>query len=108
MKVALRRWGARLFLFDLLIADGYDLSMKLSVIFIALYTAIFNINCSPIYSVSYDYDRNIDFVNLRTFSWLPIAEEAKINTLDIERIKKSVNAELYKKGLKSATLNPDF
>ena len=82
--------------------------MKLSVIFIALYTAIFTINCSPIYSVSYDYDRNIDFVNLRTYSWLPIAEEAKINTLDMERIKNSVNAELYKKGLKRATLNPDF
>jgi hypothetical protein len=82
--------------------------MKLSCLFLILFLASSIINCSPINSVSYDYDKNIDLVQISTYDWLPIPKEAKINNLDEARIKKAVNAELEAKGLILNSNNPDF
>lgn len=66
------------------------------------------ISCSPIYGISYDYDRNVDFTNLMTYDWVPVPEKANINRLDIKRIKKMVNSEMQARGLRIAPDNPDF
>lgn len=64
--------------------------------------------CSPIYDLSYDYDETADLYRLSTYDWMPIAEEAQINSLDQERIKEAVNAELTFKGMFLDSENPDF
>ena len=75
---------------------------------ILLCTALLIISCSTIYDTSYDYDKNIDFNNLKTYAWRPIAEKNRLDQLVIERIKNAVNANLSKKGFKQADNNPDF
>jgi hypothetical protein len=82
--------------------------MKLSCLFFVLFFTGFNIGCSSVYSVSYDYDRNFEFVQISTYDWLPIPKEANINGLDAVRIKKAVNTELQAKGLMLTSENPDF
>ena len=82
--------------------------MKLSYLFLILLLTISIISCSSIYNVSYDYDKNIDLIQISTYDWLPIPKEAKINNLDEARIKKAVNAELAAKGLILTSKNPDF
>jgi len=58
--------------------------------------------------VQYDYDINVNFARLKTYDWLPIHEEADISSLDIKRIRNSVNSQLKTKGLKITSDNPDF
>jgi len=82
--------------------------MKLPGLFFVLFFTSFNIGCSPIYSVSYDYDKNFELVQISTYDWLPIPKEANINNLDAVRIQKAVNAELEAKGLRLTSANPDF
>lgn len=64
--------------------------------------------CSPIYGVSYDYDRNVDFGRLLTYDWLPVPEKAEISGIDVKRIQRSVDAGLAAKGLKLSSGSPDF
>jgi len=82
--------------------------MKFWALFFILFLASFHSGCSPIYSVSYDYDENLELFQISTYDWLPVPEEANINNLDAERIKKAVNAELQAKGLRLKSENPDF
>jgi hypothetical protein len=82
--------------------------MKLSGFFLIVFFTGLIISCSPIYSVSFDSDENIDLVKLSTYNWMPIPKEANINNLDEARIKNAVNAELKAKGLKLTSNNPDF
>ena len=82
--------------------------MKLSAPFFALLLTGFYIACSPIYNISYDYDKNFKLTRISTYDWLPITKESNINNLDAERIKKAVNAELQAKGLMLTSKNPDF
>lgn len=46
-------------------------------------------------TVKTDYDRNVNFVQYKTYSWHKVAVK---NPLWVDRIKKAVNAELAKKG----------
>lgn len=82
--------------------------MKLSGLILVLFLTSFNIGCSPIYSVSYDYDKNLELLPITTYQWLPIPKDANITNLDEARIQKSVNAELQAKGLRLTSDNPDF
>jgi hypothetical protein len=66
------------------------------------------IGCSPIYNVSYDYDRNVEFRTLRTYGWLPVPEKATVNNLDLNRIKKAVDNEMKARGLRISSDNPNF
>ena len=78
------------------------------IIFLIVFLVGFFISCSPIYSVSFDSDKNVDLSQLSTYDWLPVPKAANINNLDQARIKKAVNAELEAKGLRLASMNPDF
>jgi len=82
--------------------------MKAINIFLFLFIVYFTISCSTIYNVQYDYDINVNFARLKTYDWLPIHEEADISSLDIKRIRNSVNSQLKTKGLKITSDNPDF
>ncbi len=84
------------------------LMMKIIDIFFILFLTGLIANCSPIYSVSYDSDVNIDWNQISTYDWLPIPKEANINNLDAVRIKNAVNAELEAKGLMLTSISPDF
>lgn len=65
--------------------------------------------CSPISSISYDYNRAVDFSGLRTYDWIPIPPEMqKKEALMLERIKKAVNSRLEAKGFRIARGESDF
>ena len=65
--------------------------------------------CSPIRSISYDYNRAVDFSGLRTYDWIPIpAEMQEKEALMLERIKKAVNSRLEAKGFRITGGESDF
>jgi hypothetical protein len=68
----------------------------------------FTISCASIYGVQHDYDKQVNFANLKTYGWMPIPEKANINSLNVERVKNAVNAEMKAKGLMMTSDNPDF
>ena len=71
--------------------------------------------CSSV-SVSHDFDSQVDFANLRTYSWITAPEstsesvqkELQTNSLIEGRVKKAVNRQLAAKGLRETTQDPDF
>lgn len=64
--------------------------------------------CSTVYDVQFDYNTKTDFANLKTYNWLPVPEKTDIDSLDVVRVQKAVNAEMQAKGLKMTSDNPDF
>ena len=82
--------------------------MKAVHAFFVLFLMGFVISCSTIYGVQHDYDEQADFENLKTYDWMTVPEKADINRLNVERVKKAVNAELQAKGLMLTSNNPDF
>ena len=65
--------------------------------------------CSPIRSISYDYNRAVDFSGLRTYDWMPVpVEMQEKEALMLERIKKAVNSRLEAKGFRITRGEPDF
>jgi hypothetical protein len=82
--------------------------MKRLCFLFVLFFAGFNVGCSPIYGVSYDYNQKFNLTHISTYDWMPIPEAANINSLDAVRIKQAVNAELKAKGLRLQAENPDF
>jgi len=66
------------------------------------------VSCANIYGVQYDYDKEIDFNSLKTYDWMAVPRKASIDSLNVDRVKKAVNAELQAKGLKLTSNSPDF
>jgi hypothetical protein len=67
-----------------------------------------SMSCSAIYDVSYDYDRNAEVLELRTYDWLPVPGGAEMDSLLENRIKNSVDNQLESKGLRRTSDHPDF
>ena len=82
--------------------------MKAIHAFLVIFLMGFVVSCSTIYGVQYDYDKQADFKNLKTYDWMTVPEKADIDSLKVERAKKAVNAELQAKGLMMTSNNPDF
>ena len=82
--------------------------MKAIHAFFVLFLMGFVVSCSTIYGVQYDYDKQADFKSLKTYDWMTVPEKADIDSLNVERVKKAVNAELQAKGLMMTSNNPDF
>ena len=82
--------------------------MKAIHAFFVLFLMGFVVSCSTIYGVQYDYDKQADFKSLKTYDWMTVPEKANIDSLNVERVKKAVNAELQAKGLMMTSNNPDF
>jgi Domain of unknown function (DUF4136) len=68
----------------------------------------FTASCTPIYDVKYDYNKQFNFSNLKTFDWMQASEKAGTSILVAQRVKNAVNAELKAKGLMMTSNNPDF
>ena len=73
-----------------------------------LFFIVFTVSCASIYGVQHDYDKQVDFTNLKTYDWMTIPEKAGIDSLSVQRVKNAVNAELKAKGLMMTSDNPDF
>ena len=82
--------------------------MKAINIFLVLFIIFFAVSCSTVYKVRYDYDVNINFELLKTYDWLPIHTNSDITSLDMKRIRNSVNSQLKNKGLKITSDSPEF
>lgn len=82
--------------------------MKPIHVLFALFLMDLIISCSAVYNVQYDYDKTVDFTNFATYDWLPIPKKTDIESLDIKRVQRAVNAELEAKGLTMTAENPDF
>jgi len=65
-------------------------------------------SCSSVYDISYDYDKQTNFAGLKTYDWLPVPREVKVDTLVQDRIKNAVNSELEARGLRMTSDEPDF
>ncbi len=65
-------------------------------------------SCSTI-TVKHDYDTDIDFAPLKTFSWMvkPARATSKAGLYD-KRIKSAVNSQLEAKGFEKKPINSDF
>jgi len=49
--------------------------------------------------VRYNFDKNSDFSKFRTYTWVPLRNDPKIDRLRGEQIKAAVDREIAKKGL---------
>jgi len=63
--------------------------------------------CSTV-SFQYDYDTKVNFASLKTFSFMPVPEEANISTLNVKRVQDALCTQLELKGLAMVSENPDF
>jgi hypothetical protein len=82
--------------------------MRAINVFLVLIFIGFAVSCASIYGVQHDYDKQVDFANLKTYDWMQVPEKAGIDSLSVQRVKNAVNAELKAKGLMMTSDNPDF
>ena len=86
-----------------------SLAIRTLVLLQLLCLAILVGACSSISSISYDYNRAVDFSGLRTYDWIPIPTEMQEKeALMLERIKKAVNFRLEAKGFRITGGESDF
>ena len=70
---------------------------KITILF--LFISIF-LSCDSI-RVSSDYNKDIDFSNLKTYAFSKQGvDKVKINDIDKKRILKAIDVELYNKGFR--------
>ena len=76
--------------------------------FFVLFFLGFTVSCASVYDVKHDYDKQVNFANLKTYDWMAVPEKAGVDSLVVERVKNAVNTELKAKGLMITSSNPDF
>jgi hypothetical protein len=78
--------------------------------------AAFSAGCSSI-SINHDWDKDAPFPDYKTYQWLEVENNTvpgnartaqRSNDLYIQRVRRAVNAELDKKGLKLVDTEPDL
>ncbi len=82
--------------------------MKAIKIFIVLFFVGFTISCSSTFDVKHDYNKQVDFSDLKTFDWMQVPEKAGVSSFVVQRVKNAVNAKLNAKGFMMTSDNPDF
>ena len=66
------------------------------------------LSCDSI-RVSSDYNKDIDFSNFKTYAFSKNGiDKVRINDTDKKRILKAIDVELYNKGFRKTTIDPDF
>ena len=59
--------------------------------------------------VSSDFNDNVDFSSLKTYAFSKTGiDKVKINDIDKKRILKAIDVELYNKGFRKSSIDPDF
>jgi Domain of unknown function (DUF4136) len=56
--------------------------------------------------VRYNFDKNTDFSQFKTYKWVQLKDAAKVDSLRESEIKESVDSELAKKGLSKTDSDP--
>src|SRR6478609_10685857 len=74
-------------------------------IYLLIIMAIAVASCSPI-TVSYDYDKTVDFKKYKTYAYTQEANQLPIGDLDRNRLMTAIDAELAARGLTKSD-NPD-
>ena len=82
--------------------------MKTIMITCVLLSLAWISSCSTIYDVRYDYDKQIDFQELKTYDWMPVPENVAIDDQVVQRVKNATEPELEAKGIFKAPSSPDF
>jgi hypothetical protein len=80
-------------------------------VFICLFTLF--VGCSAphktiYHDVTYDYDVDFDFTQIKTYNWVKMPATSRIDDFNQIRIKSVVNAKLETLGLKVKIDNPDI
>ena len=69
---------------------------------------IFIHSCESI-RVTSDFDENYIFDELKTYAYSKKGiDQVEINDLDKKRILKAIDVEMYNKGFRKSSINPDF
>lgn len=82
--------------------------MKTMKVFTLLLCIGLTAGCSSVYDVKYDYGKEIDFSQYKTYDWMPVPADSGMNEQVVAQVKEAVDAELSAKGLKRTSQNPDF
>ncbi len=82
--------------------------MKVNKVLLVLFSIGFTASCATTYDVKHDYDRQVNFSDLKTYDWMQVPEQAGANSLIAQRIKNAVDVELKAKGLMMTSNSPDF
>ena len=81
-------------------------NMKKIVLLIAL--VFFITSCDSI-RVTSDFNESIDFSSLKTYAFSKKGiDKVKMNDIDKKRILKAIDVELYNKGYRKSSIDPDF
>ena len=68
----------------------------------------FIISCNSI-RVTSDFNENIEFSELKTYAFSKSGiDKVELNDLDKKRILKAIDIELYNKGFRKSSIEPDF
>ena len=80
--------------------------MKKIVLLIAFATILSS--CNSI-RVSSDFNEEINFTEFKTYAFSKSGiDKVEINDIDKKRILKSIDVELYNKGYRKSSIEPDF
>jgi hypothetical protein len=61
--------------------------------FLILILIGFIVGCAHVYDVNYDYDKNANFANLKTYDWMPISQESRESRRNSELVEEAVEYE---------------
>ena len=81
--------------------------MSISKLFLPLVAVFFLTSCSTL-SVNYDFNEQADFDSYKTYDWLPLPDNVKVNELNRQRFIKAVNDNLGGKGFVLSGTQADF
>jgi Domain of unknown function (DUF4136) len=59
-------------------------------------------------AVNYDYDNEYDFSTLKTYEWMAMPQNARVEEFLMKRVKSALSRELSAKGITQAPDDPDF
>ena len=80
--------------------------MKKIILLLLLISFIFS--CNSI-RVSSDYNQDIKFTEFKTYAFSKTGiDKVEINDIDKKRILKAIDVELYNKGYRKSSIDPDF
>jgi hypothetical protein len=83
--------------------------MKKIGIVLSFISALTAISCEAPLKVTSDYDKSVDFKKYKTFAVVSLSEkDQSISQLNVDRIVRSVKAEMIKKGFQETNSNPDL
>jgi len=82
--------------------------MKTIQIILVLFFCNITVSYSKPYDVTFDYDQQINFSDLKTFDWMQVPEKAGISSFVVQRVKDAVNEQLKAKGFTLSSSKPDF